>query len=67
MVLLSLIIVHLIADFLLQTDEMVRDKLKSLKKHIFHHFLLTLVLLLGLWVMVYSQKGLLSEIGRAHV
>jgi hypothetical protein len=62
MLLLSLIIVHFIADFLLQTDEMVKDKLKSLKKHIFHHFLLTLFLLLGLWVMVYSQKDLLSAV-----
>ncbi|MCM3691160.1 DUF3307 domain-containing protein [Neobacillus niacini] len=49
MLLLCLILAHLIADFYLQSDEMVKDKIKNSKKHIGHHFLLT-----GLVLVVFS-------------
>ena len=39
MLLLTLVLAHLIADFYMQTDEMVIDKMKNIKKHIGHHFL----------------------------
>jgi hypothetical protein len=41
MLVLCLILAHLIADFHLQTDVMVKEKLKYIKKHMFHHLLLT--------------------------
>lgn len=50
MLLLSLIIIHLIADFLLQTDEMVSEKRKYIKKHSLHHLLLTAILLTVFWM-----------------
>lgn len=46
-IILSLILVHLIADFYLQTDDMVKEKLKNIKKHIIHHFLLTAFVLIS--------------------
>jgi hypothetical protein len=56
MLLLSLIIAHLLADFYLQTDLMVQDKLKNIKKHIFHHFLVNTAVLAGGWFFFYQQK-----------
>ena len=50
MVVLSLILAHLIADFWLQTDLMVKDKLKNLTKHSFHHLLTTAIALAFIWV-----------------
>ncbi|MEH7110595.1 DUF3307 domain-containing protein, partial [Bacillus sp. JJ1764] len=47
MLLLSLILAHLIADFYLQTDAMVKEKLNHLKKHILHHFVITALVLIG--------------------
>lgn len=55
MLLLSLIIGHLIADFYLQTDRMVQDKLKNIRKHIFHHFLVNTAILAAGWLLVYQQ------------
>lgn len=49
MILLSLILAHLIADFFLQSDEMVREKLKNLKKHMMHHFVVLLPVTLLFW------------------
>lgn len=54
MLLLSLILVHLIADFYLQTDEMVMDKIKNIKKHIGHHFLVNGLVLLGYYLINYN-------------
>jgi hypothetical protein len=56
MLLLSLIIAHLLADFYLQTDRMVQDKLKNLKKHILHHFLVNTIVLAAGWLFFYQQK-----------
>lgn len=41
MIVLSLLIAHLVADFWLQTDAMVKNKTKNLKKHMLHHFMTT--------------------------
>ncbi|WP_226676718.1 DUF3307 domain-containing protein [Mesobacillus jeotgali] len=56
MLLLSLIIAHLLADFYLQTDHMVQDKLKNLKKHILHHFLVNIALLTAGWLLFYQGE-----------
>ena len=56
MLLLSLIIAHLLADFYLQTDHMVQDKLKNIKKHILHHFLVTTAVLTAGWIFFYQQN-----------
>jgi hypothetical protein len=49
MILLSLILAHLIADFYLQTDKMVNDKYKYLKLHMFHHFVSLLIPFSIIW------------------
>ncbi|MGG4489196.1 DUF3307 domain-containing protein [Metabacillus idriensis] len=54
MILLSLILAHLIADFFLQSDEMVREKLKNLKKHMLHHLLVLLPVILLFWGLSYK-------------
>ncbi|MDR0137605.1 DUF3307 domain-containing protein [Metabacillus idriensis] len=54
MILLSLILAHLIADFFLQSDEMVREKLKNLKKHMLHHLLVLLPVILLFWALSYD-------------
>lgn len=41
MIVLLLLIAHLVADFWLQTDAMVKNKTKNLKKHMLHHFMTT--------------------------
>jgi hypothetical protein len=56
MLILTLIIAHLLADFYLQTDRMVQDKLKYIKKHILHHFLVYLAVLMGGWLLFYQEK-----------
>lgn len=55
MLLLSLIIAHLIADFYLQTDNMVNDKLKNIKKHLFHHLIVNAAVLSLAWYL--NEKG----------
>ncbi|WP_226641990.1 DUF3307 domain-containing protein [Mesobacillus subterraneus] len=62
MLLLSLIIAHLIADFYLQTDRMVQDKLKNIKKHIFHHFLVNAAVLSAGWLFFYEQNDLVTTV-----
>jgi hypothetical protein len=62
MLLLSLILAHLLADFYLQTDTMVQDKLKNIKKHIFHHFLLNSTILGTGWFFFDSQNDPLMTI-----
>ncbi|QNG58503.1 DUF3307 domain-containing protein [Bacillus sp. PAMC26568] len=54
MILLSLILAHLIADFFLQSDEMVREKLKNLKKHMQHHFIVLLPVTLLFWSLSFD-------------
>lgn len=51
---LSLILAHLIADFYLQTDKMVNNKLKNIKKHIFHHVIVTGIVLSA--SMIYHSE-----------
>ncbi|MGM0875666.1 MAG: DUF3307 domain-containing protein [Bacillota bacterium] len=41
MIFLSLILAHLLGDFYFQTDKMVKDKPKYLKRHLVHHSILT--------------------------
>ncbi|WNF21209.1 DUF3307 domain-containing protein [Mesobacillus jeotgali] len=62
MLLLSLILAHLLADFYLQTDTMVQDKLKNIKKHIFHHFLMNSTVLGAGWLFFYPQDDPLMAI-----
>lgn len=57
MVVLLLVLSHLIADFWLQTDQMVLEKLKSLKKHFFHHFLCTTIALFIIWAYQYEYQN----------
>ncbi|MCM3573931.1 DUF3307 domain-containing protein [Mesobacillus subterraneus] len=56
MLLLSLIMAHLLADFYLQTDQMVQDKLKNLKKHILHHLIVNTIVLAAGWLFFYQQS-----------
>ncbi|MBS8264417.1 DUF3307 domain-containing protein [Mesobacillus boroniphilus] len=56
MLLLSLIIAHLLADFYLQTDRMVHDKLNNIKKHILHHFLVNTAVLAAGWLLFYREN-----------
>ncbi|MHA6251167.1 DUF3307 domain-containing protein [Oceanobacillus sp. CAU 1775] len=60
MILLSLLLAHLIADFWLQTDQMVREKLTFLKKHLIHHLLATGVTLLFIWGVIYEFQHILK-------
>lgn len=46
---LLLLLAHLIADFWLQTDKMVENKLKYIKIHVLHHLLTTGIALAILW------------------
>ncbi|WP_045521695.1 DUF3307 domain-containing protein [Neobacillus niacini] len=57
MLLLSLILAHLISDFYLQTDEMVKDKIKNIKKHIGHHFLLNGLVLIVFYLFHYKEMS----------
>jgi hypothetical protein len=62
MLLLSLIIAHLLADFYLQTDQMVQDKLKNLKKHILHHFLVNTAVLTAGWLLFYQENDAVKTV-----
>lgn len=62
MLLLSLIIAHLLADFYLQTDHMVQDKLRNLKKHILHHFLVNTAVLTAGWLLFYQEKDPVTSV-----
>ncbi|WP_170169157.1 DUF3307 domain-containing protein [Mesobacillus subterraneus] len=59
---MSLIIAHLLADFYLQTDKMVQEKLKNIKKHILHHYLLTTVVLSAGWFLSGDHQPLLRAV-----
>jgi hypothetical protein len=62
MLLLILILAHLIADFYLQTDEMVKEKCKYLKKHIVHHFILAVIILLAFWGFGFFKTNILENV-----
>jgi hypothetical protein len=57
MLILSLILAHLIADFYLQTDKMVQDKLKNIKKHILHHVIINGWVLSCAWFLIHQQMN----------
>ncbi|WP_141432319.1 DUF3307 domain-containing protein [Bacillus sp. 03113] len=50
MIILCLIIAHLIGDFYLQTDKMVKNKSKYLRRHLLHHFVLSMLVLTGFYL-----------------
>jgi hypothetical protein len=60
MLILSLILAHLIADFYLQTDNMVREKYKNLKKHLAHHFSMTASVLGGYLIFHFTLLNSLN-------
>lgn len=62
MLLLSLILAHLIADFYLQTDVMVVDKMKNMKKHIGHHFLVNLLVLTFFYLISFKEMGVVTSL-----
>jgi hypothetical protein len=62
MLLLSLVLAHLIADFYLQTDEMVRDKIKNIKKHIGHHFLVNGLVLVVFLLFYFKDVAVIKNL-----
>lgn len=59
---LSLILTHLIADFYLQTDEMVLNKLKNIRKHILHHTMVTGIVLLAALINHWEKMNFLTDL-----
>ncbi|GAM14032.1 DUF3307 domain-containing protein [Mesobacillus selenatarsenatis] len=59
---MSLIIAHLLADFYLQTDHMVQDKLRNLKKHILHHLLVNTAVLTAGWLLFYQENDPVTSV-----
>ena len=59
MTVLLLLLAHLIADFWLQSDQMVKNKLKHLKKHLFHHLLTTGIALAVIWGHQYEFQHII--------
>ncbi|WLR56858.1 DUF3307 domain-containing protein [Mesobacillus subterraneus] len=59
---MSLIIAHLLADFYLQTDRMVQDKLRNLKKHILHHFMVNTAVLTSGWLFFYQENDVVRTV-----
>lgn len=62
MIVLLLFLAHLIADFWLQTDQMVKDKLKYLKKHLLHHLLVSGIALAIIWAYQFEFKHIIHYI-----
>ncbi|MFJ5762118.1 DUF3307 domain-containing protein [Neobacillus sp. NPDC093182] len=62
MLVLSLILAHLIADFYLQTDEMVVDKMKNIKKHTGHHFLVNLLVLTVFYLFSFNELSVFTSL-----
>lgn len=60
MTVLLLLLAHLIADFWLQSDQMVKNKIKHLKKHLFHHLLTTGFALMVIWGYQYEFQSILN-------
>ncbi|EKN65442.1 hypothetical protein BABA_19926 [Neobacillus bataviensis LMG 21833] len=61
MLILCLILAHLIADFYLQTNEMVKDKQKNIKKHIIHHFFMSALILGGFLIFQFKAVNILHS------
>ncbi len=59
MTILLLLLAHLIADFWLQTDQMVQNKIKHLKKHILHHLMTTGIVLAIIWGYQYEFQHII--------
>ena len=57
---LLLLLAHLIADFWLQSDQMVKNKIKHLKKHLFHHLLTTGIALAVIWGYQYDFHNIIN-------
>lgn len=49
MTVLLLLVAHLVADFWLQTNFMVNNTLRSLRKHVIHHMITTGLALIIIW------------------
>lgn len=62
MIFLVAILAHLIADFYLQTDQMVTDKRKHLGKHLFHHFAITFLFLQAYFLWDHHNGTFLVEL-----
>jgi hypothetical protein len=62
MLLLCLILAHLIADFYLQTDNMVKAKLKNIKKHMLHHSIMNAVVLTGFWLHSFHFENITTNL-----
>ncbi|MFS0556762.1 DUF3307 domain-containing protein [Brevibacillus sp. 179-C9.3 HS] len=66
MLVLGLIVAHFIADFYLQTDEMVVHKQKNLRKHTIHHLVIMLLTFTVTFLFSstpsYSWSGVLFQI-----
>ena len=60
MIILLLLLAHLIADFWLQTDSMVKNKLKNFKKHMLHHLLTTGLALTFIWGYIYHFSNIIN-------
>lgn len=62
MIFLGLVLAHLIADFYFQTDSMVREKKKYMKRHLLHHLLAALVPLIVYYVFSKTPPGLVYQL-----
>ncbi|MDP4161832.1 MAG: DUF3307 domain-containing protein [Bacillota bacterium] len=62
MLILSLILAHLIADFYMQTDKMVKDKRKNMIKHILHHLLMTFAVLTAFYVADSFKDSIIEKL-----
>ncbi|TYS70376.1 DUF3307 domain-containing protein [Sutcliffiella horikoshii] len=60
MIILTLILAHLIADFYFQTEHMVKEKRKFLKLHLFHHAAIKFIFLLSIYF--YQGNDFLVEV-----
>ncbi|GGP10842.1 DUF3307 domain-containing protein [Oceanobacillus neutriphilus] len=60
MTILLLLLAHLIADFWLQTDQMVQNKIKYLKKHTLHHLMTTGIALAIIWGYQYEFENIIN-------
>ncbi|MFD1067847.1 DUF3307 domain-containing protein [Oceanobacillus locisalsi] len=60
MTILLLLLAHLIADFWLQSDQMVQHKMKYLKKHMLHHLPTTGIALAIIWGYQYAFQHVIS-------
>lgn len=60
MIVLLLLLAHLVADFWLQTDAMVKKKRGNLKKHMLHHLLTTGLALVIIWGYSHQFTNIFS-------